>query len=442
MNPIMAYLGQQENAQPDGIDHFLPNALGLLSRNVNNPVARYMLLNAEEQQRAQMGGGNVPPFEQQMSNENPLLNGSQSAMQIAKRSLALDEEQRNRALGAGLMTFFSNMAKPGYGNGFNGALAAANESFAPAFKSYAEEEGRQQKLNAHLYDQQKKEEMAQAALAQRLGMHQDTLREKKLRREEDSARKREELQWKKLYGDQKLNAMLSKLGFKERQALEQRRLRDEMAERGEILLETSPDKGRGFQKIAQDAMASLPDLHETTEDLNKLERLFKEFPHMSTSFQQILMTDPKDLKDGPSVLKIFTDKILRNEKEREALDEVRKVTADMAVRKILSLKGQRTTDQFRKLLSDTLIKGDVSKGGFDRVAKNIRESVDRAKEYVFYLHDAYRRGVEPKALTYEQWENLGSKNKGAPQTNTNMDIDEQTRLNAQEILARRRGEQK
>lgn len=346
----MAYLLQQNNGQSIGIDPSLLKGLGNLTGNINNPVANYMLLNNVEQQGAQGMTNGPSPFEQQISTDNPLSNGSQSAMQIAKQSLALDENQRNRALGSALVTFFSNMAKPGFGNGFNGSLAAANQSFGPAFDSYREEEGRQQGLNANLLNHQQQQELAQAQMAQRLGMHQDSLREKQLRREEESARKREELEWKKLYGDQKLRSLQEKpMSLKEREALERKNLKDQAIERGEVLLETSPDKGKGFQADLRKYKASLPRLHQTMNDLKRLDQIFEEHPHMAKSFQRILLTSPEELKEGPGILKTLMRNVLGDEKELKIHEEVRKLTAGLGLETILALKGERPTDFLKKI---------------------------------------------------------------------------------------------
>lgn len=436
----MAYLLQQNNGQSIGIDPSLLKGLGNLTGNINNPVANYMLLNNDEQQRAQGMGNGPSPFEQQISTDNPLSNGSQSAMQIAKQSLALDENQRNRALGSALVTFFSNMAKPGFGNGFNGSLAAANQSFGPAFDSYREEEGRQQGLNANLLNHQQQQEMAQAQMAQRLGMHKDSLREKQLRREEESARKREELEWKKLYGDQKLRSLQEKpMSLKEREALERRNLKDQAIERGEVLLETSPDKGKGFQNDVRKHNASLPRLHQIRNDLKRFQQLFKEHPNMAKSFQNILLASPEELNKGPGFLKTLSRNIFGNEKELAALEEARKLTAGFNLETILALKGERPTDFLKKAISQVNARGDLTSGGFDRISKRLDDNITKTVAYINHLNNAYSRGVEPKAITYDDWESFGSKNKESPQNNNN--IGAKRELLKKALIAHRKGQQ-
>lgn len=436
----MAYLLQQNNGQSIGIDPSLLKGLGNLTGNINNPVANYMLLNNVEQQGAQGMTNGPSPFEQQISTDNPLSNGSQSAMQIAKQSLALDENQRNRALGSALVTFFSNMAKPGFGNGFNGSLAAANQSFGPAFDSYREEEGRQQGLNANLLNHQQQQELAQAQMAQRLGMHQDSLREKQLRREEESARKREELEWKKLYGDQKLRSLQEKpMSLKEREALERKNLKDQAIERGEVLLETSPDKGKGFQADLRKYKASLPRLHQTMNDLKRLDQIFEEHPHMAKSFQRILLTSPEELKEGPGILKTLMRNVLGDEKELKIHEEVRKLTAGLGLETILALKGERPTDFLKKKIDEVNPNGNLTAEGYKKISQRIKDNIGKTVSYINHLNSSYARGVEPKTLTYDDWEAFGSENKESPQNNNN--IGEKRELLKKALIAHRKGQQ-
>lgn len=439
----MAYLLQQNNGQSIGIDPSLLKGLGNLTGNINNPVANYMLLNNVEQQGAQGMTNGPSPFEQQISTDNPLSNGSQSAMQIAKQSLALDENQRNRALGSALVTFFSNMAKPGFGNGFNGSLAAANQSFGPAFDSYREEEGRQQGLNANLLNHQQQQELAQAQMAQRLGMHQDSLREKQLRREEESARKREELEWKKMYGDQKLRSLREKpMSLKEIEALEARDLQAQALERGEQLLAKLPDKGKAFGKNVEDLTKALPQMHQSRETLNNMEELFKEHPEIGSAFTHLLMPTPEEREKGLGILKIIGRKInkgLGGEKALEALEQLDKYASGINVESILGLSGAKASNLMKNMIAKASVNGVLTAQGFKKIKDFLEGNIIKREAYANYLNDALGRGVKPKAITYDDYLRLGSKNEGSSQNNNN--IGAQRELLKEALIAHRKGQQ-
>ena len=78
---------------------------------------------------------------------SPISSGAFAGMQAARQSFELGNQDRQRALGIGISKFFANMAKPGYGRGFNGALSAAAQSFEPAMQAYSQESNRLQDLN-------------------------------------------------------------------------------------------------------------------------------------------------------------------------------------------------------------------------------------------------------------------------------------------------------
>ena len=85
--------------------------------------------------------------QQQQPVRSPISAGAMAGMQAARQSFELGNQDRQRALGIGIAKFFGNMAKPGYGPGFNGALSAAAQSFEPAIDAYSQEEARMQELN-------------------------------------------------------------------------------------------------------------------------------------------------------------------------------------------------------------------------------------------------------------------------------------------------------
>lgn len=102
-----------------------------------------------------MRNNNAPPSQQQVAPEenSPINKGTLSAIKAARHSLGMDEEEKRRAMGLAIMKFFSNMAKPGHGPGFAGALGAVNDSFNPAVEAYMNERNRIETLNASLMKQ-------------------------------------------------------------------------------------------------------------------------------------------------------------------------------------------------------------------------------------------------------------------------------------------------
>lgn len=103
-----------------------------------NPV----LLNyglAQEQADGALGGIN-----------SPISNGALTAIRSVKQSLAMDESEKRRALGLGLMGFASSLAQPGHGQGLSGMLGAINAGFSPAIQAYLGEQARVEQQNANI----------------------------------------------------------------------------------------------------------------------------------------------------------------------------------------------------------------------------------------------------------------------------------------------------
>src|ERR1700719_179226 len=90
---------------------------------------------------------------QQAAQQNPLKSGTESGIHAAKESLAMDENDRARAQGDFIMQLGAHMARPGYGNGIKGTLAALNAGMIPAQQAYRSEEERVMQRNAFLQEQ-------------------------------------------------------------------------------------------------------------------------------------------------------------------------------------------------------------------------------------------------------------------------------------------------
>lgn len=112
----------------------------------------------EQQAQAMQQGGQQP--QQQEEPLSPLMAGSRAAVDAAKRSLSMDENENQRALGNAMMSFFSNVAQhPSYGKG-GGNLGAISASIAPAVNAYDDEKNRIASMNHALQLEQKKEALA------------------------------------------------------------------------------------------------------------------------------------------------------------------------------------------------------------------------------------------------------------------------------------------
>jgi hypothetical protein len=129
---------------------------------------------------------------------SPFGAGSSAAIKAAKQSLGMDEEEKNRAMGMAIMHFFSNMAKPGHGDGFNGTLAAANASFLPAAEAYQKEQDRVANLNATLMNQLGQYSLQRQQMMEHQLEKQQMMQHRQSQLEEQKQHHREMMELKKL----------------------------------------------------------------------------------------------------------------------------------------------------------------------------------------------------------------------------------------------------
>jgi hypothetical protein len=136
-------------------------------------MLQYLQQNAGHGQMPQQGMqqpmGGMPEQQQQMQQEmpqqqpqrpNPLQAGSMAAVEAAKRSLEMSENENRRALGRAMIGMMSGMSQaPSYGQGLAGNLGALTAGFAPALSAYDAERDRIMQMNHALQIQQKQEEM-------------------------------------------------------------------------------------------------------------------------------------------------------------------------------------------------------------------------------------------------------------------------------------------
>lgn len=116
-----------------------------------HPQQQYPL---QEQPQGEVQG--IP----QQQRPNPLEVGSRSAIEAAKRSLEMSENENRRALGRAMIGMMSGISQsPTYGKGIAGNLGALNAGFAPALSAYDAERDRISQINHALQVQQKQEEM-------------------------------------------------------------------------------------------------------------------------------------------------------------------------------------------------------------------------------------------------------------------------------------------
>ena len=115
--------------------------------------------------------------QQQMPQENPqppdvFSKGASAAIQTAKQSLKMNDEEKRRAEGLAIMSFFTNLSRGGFGPGLKGNLAGITQSLNPAVQTYLQQQDQTAALNAQLGAQYEKKLQHQQTMQQKMMEHQ------------------------------------------------------------------------------------------------------------------------------------------------------------------------------------------------------------------------------------------------------------------------------
>jgi len=121
--------------------------------------------------------------EQEEQQQSPFHSGSQSALQAAKQSLGMDEDEKRRARGLAIMQLASHLGRPGYGSGARGIFNAVGQGILPAYQAYQGESNRVGQLNAYIQAQAQQAAERQRQEQLRMQMHQEKLQQRQQEQE-------------------------------------------------------------------------------------------------------------------------------------------------------------------------------------------------------------------------------------------------------------------
>jgi hypothetical protein len=336
----------------------------------------------------------------QPSSSSILDEGALSAIKSAKTALQMDEGEKNRALGMGLVKLFAGMAKPGYGDGLNGALSAAAQNMPGAVDAYTQEEGRVQNMNAALLNhisqmQAKQQEAWMNAI--------DKARERDYKKETLQAKKDHyaniEKKQDNLYDLKKFGLGLKM--DKSRQEEDKQRHIDEALARGETPLEVLEPSARAeYQKNALKSIREIPVNKRALQTIGKMRKIFKDHPDIGSDWVQWLAgsNDPKKEAGFWQVLgRKFADK-----KKLAALQQLKKHASDLNLATILGTPGKVGTDLLKRTIAESSPGGNLTQEGFENIAGDWET---RAQKNI-HLAQKYQQGLKRKMLVSDEDEDI------------------------------------
>ncbi len=338
----------------------------------------------------------------QPSSGSALDEGALSAIKSAKTALRMDEGEKSRALGMGLVKLFAGMAKPGYGDGLNGALSAAAQNMTSAVDAYTGEEGRAQNMNAallnHVSQMRAKQQEAWMNALDKAETRQDRRDNLQVRKDHYAHMEKKQ---DNLYDLKKFGLGLKR--DKSRQEEDKQQRIDEALARGETPLEVLEPSARAeYQKNALKTIREIPVNKRALQTITKMRKIFADHPDIGSDWVQWLAgsNDPKKEAGFWQVLgRKFADK-----KKLAALQQLKKHASDLNLATILGTPGKVGTDLLKKTIAESSPGGTLTQEGFENIAG---EWETRAQKNI-HLAQKYQQGLRRKMVVSDEDEDVPS----------------------------------
>lgn len=319
---------------------------------------------------------------------SPFNPAALAAMRAAKQSLGMDEEEQRRAMGLAIMRMFSGMGKPGYGEGFGGALSAATDNIAPAVEAYQGEQNRVANMNAsllgHIESAQLRRDMLQQRMAEKKQMeaHREAQRIETERYHRAQEAKNDRLL------DLKALSMSSKMSKQQEAADKERRI-EEAINRGETPFEVLEPSARvEYQKKAQKAIHDVRTNQQAIKTIEKMKKIFAKNSDIGNSWVQTLNQDSKSSSLWTILGRKFADP-----KKLAAAEQLNKYGSDLNLSVIYNVSPKTGTDLLKNMINQSNPSGKLTAEAFnkiaDQVAARAHQNINLAKKY----QDSLRRRV-------------------------------------------------
>ena len=370
---------------PQGQQQSMP-----LSQNQIQPSFEQMISSQQE----------IDPMTQLMAMQpqsNSILDeGALSAIKSAKTALKMDDDEKNRALGMGLVKLFAGMAKPGYGDGLNGALSALTQNMPSAVEAYTGEEGRVQNMNAallnHVSQMRAKQQEAWMNAVDKSEARKDRRDTLQMKRDHyDHMEKKQD----NLYDLKKFGLGL-KMDKYTREEDKQRRI-DEALARGETPLDVlEPSARADYQKNALKSIREIPVNKRALQTITKMRKIFTDHPDIGSDWVQWLSgsNDPKKEAGFWQVL----GRKMADKKKLAALQQLKKHASDLNLATILGTPGKVGTDLLKKTIAESSPGGNLTQEGFENIAGDWET---RAQKNI-RMAQKYQQGLRRKMVVSDE----------------------------------------
>ena len=333
-----------------------------------NPV----LLNyglAQEQADGALGGTN-----------SPISNGALTAIRSVKQSLAMDEAEKRRALGLGIMGFASSLSQPGHGQGLSGMLGAVNAGFSPAIQAYLSEQARVEQQNANILKTAMDAEDKQAERDYKEKHLQEMARHNKAQEAINGT-------------DAEINKQLKQMQL-EQKKIELENKRNLINEDKEIYKNTG-DSVQSIQTMPYQTQLHLEKAGE--EYLTKANSANEGLSAIST-MKDVLAKKPEifgtwkavhqySFNHDPSQVKQFIMSLSIPEEDKEALFTFNTAAKDVLIKSIKQLPNNAVNQQFERFMQSVNPNTQMPVG-------TLTKNLDKLENSFNYSAQEYNKGVD------------------------------------------------
>jgi len=328
--------------------------------------------NMQDMQEMQQAMQQQPQQQAQMPPQkpSPLEAGSRSAVEAAKRSLEMNDNENRRALGRALMGMMSGIGQSeSYGKGLAGNLGAINAGFSPALSAYDAERDRIMQMNHDLAVQQKQEAM----LARK--EEQDM---KKMSHEMDIANKR-------------LGVEQGYLGLEKQKREDERKEHEEMSKPGAKIPLSSLGKNQWGQakKEIKDYIDKGEASHHALETIKHVKSILTNDPDITKNMSTIMLAAQRN---DPSIVRQKLNSWFIPEKTRADAEMLAKHLSNLYTSKLKGFSPRGMNMFLEKQLREGNLDINMSAPAMiellDQDEKALKPIYDNAQE----VYDEYEKG--------------------------------------------------
>ena len=310
---------------------------------------------------------------------SPISSGAFTAMNHIRQATAMNESEKRRALGLGLMGFASALSKPGYGQGLSGMLGAVNAGFSPAIQAYLNEQNRVEQQNANVLKTVMDAEDKQAERDYKEKHLQEMARHNKAQEVISGTDAEVNKQLKQI----QLNQKKMELENKKALTAEDTEIYKNNGDRVQSIQTMPYQTQLHLEKKGDEFLSKANSASEGLEAINTMKEIATRNPGILSNWKWV---QQYSFTHDPSQVKSLIMNSTLPEKDKEDLFNLASASKELLVKSIKGMPNNSLNQQMEKFISGATAGGHMPQ-------KALLNALDKAENHLNYSYQEYGKGV-------------------------------------------------